>query len=192
MGNISIYDWIKIMLNPRALLGLDDSEEKCFQLYALLVCDQIWMTRNKTRFEGKCSNSLELSRQIMRSYEEHKQAWKDKLHCPMRKIIWKPPPNGWVKLNFDVAIREKTSLAIVGRDDKGDLIFAWIEQVGQDSPLVGEAKVALCAIRKAIDKGFSKVFVEGNAWNVIDPLRNAGMKPLWSIAKLVADILDLV
>ena len=42
----------------------------------------------------------------------------------MRKALLKPPPNGWVKLNFDVVVKEeKTSLAIVGREDKGDLIF---------------------------------------------------------------------
>ena len=49
--------------------------------------------------------------------------WEDKQHSPMRKVIWKPPPNGWIKLNFD-ARQEKTSLTIVGIDDKGDLIFA--------------------------------------------------------------------
>ena len=76
------------------------------------------MTRNKTKFEGKSSNPLELFRKILRSYEEHKQACKDNLHSHIRKAIWKPPPNGWVKLNFDAAIREeKNSLAIMGKDD---------------------------------------------------------------------------
>ena len=73
MGNFSIYDWIKIILNSKSLLILDEFEAKCFQLYVVIVCDQIWMTRNKTKSEGKCSNPLELSRQILRSYEEHEQ-----------------------------------------------------------------------------------------------------------------------
>ena len=119
---------------------------------------------------------MELSRQILRSYEEHKQAWKDNLHNPIRKAIWKPPPYGWVKLNFDLAVREeKTSLAIVGRDDKGDLMFAWAKQIEPGSPLMGEAKATLCAIKRAIENGFSKIIVEGDAWNVIDPLSNTGM-----------------
>ena len=156
MGNISIFVWIKIILNPKGLLGLDDCDVKYFQLYALIVLDQIWMTRNKTKFEGKSSNPLELSRQILRSYE-HKQAWKDNLHSPIRKAIWKPPPYGWVKLNFDVVVREeKTSLAIVGKDDKGELLFAWAEQIEPGSPLVGEAKAALCAIKRATEMGFLK------------------------------------
>ena len=119
---------------------------------------------------------MELSRQILRSYEEHKQAWKDNLHNPIRKAKWKPPPYGWVKLNFDVAVREeKTSLAIVGRDDKGDLMFAWAKQIEPGSPLMGEAKATLCAIKRAIENGFSKIIVEGDAWNVIDPLSNTRM-----------------
>ena len=131
---------------------------------------------------------MEPTRQILRSYEEHKQAWKDNLHSPIRKVIWKPPPYGWVKLNFDVAVREeKTSLAIVGRDDKGELLFAWAEQIEPVSPLVGEAKATLCAIKRAIENGFSKIIVEGDAWNVIDPLSNAGKTPHWSIVEVVTD-----
>nr|XP_023927580.1 uncharacterized protein LOC112038979 [Quercus suber] len=193
IGNISICVWIKIILYPKGLLGLDDCDVKYFQLYALIVLDQIWVTRNKIRFEGKSSNPLELSRQILRSYEEHKQAWKDKLHSPIRKVEWKPPPYGWVKLNFDVAVREeKISLAIVGRDDKGVLVFAWTEQIEPSSPLVGKAKAALCAIKRAIENGFSKIIVEGDAWNVIDPLSSAGKTPHWSIMEVITDILDLV
>ena len=193
MGNISIFVWIKIILNPKGLLGLDDCDVKYFQLYALIVLDQIWVTRNKIRFEGKSSNPLELSRQILRSYEEHKQAWKDNLHSLIRKAIWKCPPYGWVKLNFDVVVREeKTSLAIVGKDDKRDLLFAWAEQIEPGSPLVGEAKAALCAVKRAIENGFSKIIVEGDAWNVIDPLSNTGNGPHWSIVEVVTDILDFV
>ena len=80
----------------------------------------------------------------------------------------------------------------MGRDEKGDLIFAWAEQVELSSPLVGEAKVALCVIKRAIENGFSKIIVEGDACNVKDPLSNTGMKPHWSIAEVTADILDFV
>ncbi|KAL0014567.1 hypothetical protein SO802_001636 [Lithocarpus litseifolius] len=76
--------------------------------------------------------------------------------------------------------------AIVGRDYKGDLIFAWAEQVEPGSPLVGEVKAALCAIKRAIENGFSKIIVEGDA------LSNTGMKPHWSVAEVITDILDFV
>ena len=34
------------------------------------------------------------------------------------------------------------------------------EQIVLVSPLLGEAKAALCAIRRAVDKGFKKIIVE--------------------------------
>ena len=34
--------------------------------------------------------------------------------------------------------------------------------------------------------------MEGDTWNVIDPLRNTDMKPHWSIVEVVANILDRV
>lgn len=83
------------------------------------------MTRNKTRVKGLKSNLTELSRQILRSFEEHKQAWCAQSKRHMREIKWQALPER-VKLNFDLAIRdEKTSIVVVCRDDKGVLLMAW-------------------------------------------------------------------
>ena len=114
MGNISIQDWIKIVLNSKSCLGLKVDEVNQFQLFALILCDQIWMTRNKARVEGLKSNPTELLRQILRSFKEHNQAWRAQPKRHMREIKWQAPPESWVKLNFDPAIRdEKTSIVVV-------------------------------------------------------------------------------
>ena len=52
MHNVSIADWVKMIINPMHGLGLKGEEAKGFQLYAAILCDQIWMTRNKARLEG--------------------------------------------------------------------------------------------------------------------------------------------
>ena len=80
----------------------------------------------------------------------------------------------------------------MGRDDKGELLFAWAKQIEPGSPLVGEGKAAFCAIKRAIENEFSKIIVEVDAWNVIDPLSNAGKTPHWSIVEVVTDILYFV
>ena len=80
----------------------------------------------------------------------------------------------------------------MGRDDKGELLFAWAKQIEPGSPLVGEGKAAFCAIKRAIENEFSKIIVEVDAWNVIDPLTNAGKTPHWSIVEVVTDILYFV
>ena len=126
MGNISIQDWIKIVLNSKSCLGLKVDEVNQFQLFALILCDQIWMTRNKARVEGLKSNPTEILRQILRSFKEHNQARRAQPKRHMREIKWQAPPESWVKLNFDPAIRdEKTSIVVVCKDDKGVLLMAW-------------------------------------------------------------------
>ena len=46
-----------------------------------------------------------------------------------------------MKLNFDAAIGdEKTSIALVCRDDKGVLLMAWAEQIDPGSPILGEQR----------------------------------------------------
>ena len=126
MHNVSIADWVKMIINPKHGQGLEGEEDKDFQLYAEILCDPIWMTRNKARVEGLKSNPTELLRQILRSFKEHNQAWRAQPKRHMREIKWQAPPESWVKLNFDPAIRdEKTSIVVVCKDDKGVLLMAW-------------------------------------------------------------------
>lgn len=81
----------------------------------------------------------------------------------MKNTTKQAPPSEWIKfkLNFDAATTyEKTSLAVVGRDEKGTLLMVMAEQTVLASLLQGEAKAALCAIRRAVDEGFKKIIVE--------------------------------
>ena len=76
-------------------------------------------------------------------------------------------------MNFDAVIREGKSLvAMVARDQRGNLVAAWTEQLDQTESLLEEAKVAWLAIKKAADEGFKRTILEGDALNVIEPLRN--------------------
>lgn len=40
--------------------------------------------------------------------------------------IWKPPPNGYVKENFDASLRKKvgTSIGVIYRDNEGQILVA--------------------------------------------------------------------
>ena len=116
LSNIYIYiyiyilDWVKIILYLKTNLGLDDESAEEFQLYSLLMCDQIWYSRNKARVEGSKSNPIELARQIRRVFEKHKQAWSKLPRRPPKINIWQSPPNSRVKLNFDAAIGKRKFL----------------------------------------------------------------------------------
>jgi len=56
---------------------------------------------------------------------------------------------------------------------------------------LGEAKVAWLAIKKAANEGFKSIILEGDALNVIEPLRNKVVVSHWRIKAVLEDILFL-
>ena len=151
------------------------------------------MARNKARVEGSKSDPTDLSRQIFRVFMEHKEAWKEKNERPSKDVIWSPPPKCWIKLNFDVAIREeKTIVVVLGRDTAGNLVLARSEQFESGNSLLGEARATWYAMRCVVNEGFQNIILEGDAWNVIEPLKKLDVTPHWSIKSILQDILFFV
>ena len=60
--SLSILDWIKVILNPKSMLELNEESVKDFQLYATILCDHLWVARNNARVDGSKSNPTNLSR----------------------------------------------------------------------------------------------------------------------------------
>ena len=122
LSHIDIIEWIKCIIDPKTKLGIRDEESLHFQLYASIVCDRIWMQRNKARMGEDIGSVVDLVRTIQSSFIEQKATW-DEVRGKKLKLFgssWIPPPVGWVKLNFDAAIREnKTTVVVVGRDNHG-------------------------------------------------------------------------
>lgn len=108
-----------------------------FSFYDTILCDQIWMARNKARVDGNKSFTTDLSLQVLKSYIEHKEAWDDQQKKPAKEKGWKHPPKNWVKLNFDVVIREeKITIAVVTKNEKQKLLSTY-RAVGSQQPFVG-------------------------------------------------------
>ena len=61
----------------------------------------------------------------------------------------------------------------------------------REAPLWGEAKVAYATVNKAIEAGFKKVIIEGDAWNVIEPLKDKKSSSEWTIDVILQNILAL-
>ncbi|KAK9988077.1 hypothetical protein SO802_028316 [Lithocarpus litseifolius] len=55
--------------------------------------------------------------------------------------------------------------------------------------LLGEAKAAWLAIKKAAEEGFKRIILEGDALNVIEPLKNKAVVSHWRIKAVLEDIL---
>ena len=85
-------------------LTLDDEATKEFQLFSAITCDQEWMSRDKAQVDGIKIAPVNLARQVYKSFEEHKQAWKMQCKNSSKDKTWILPPPSWIKLNFDAAI----------------------------------------------------------------------------------------
>ena len=93
-------------------------------------------------------------------------------------MSWSPPLSSWIKLNFDAAIREeKTIISVISRDSMGNILKAWSDQFLSNSPLVVEAREVWSVIRLATSEGYENIILEGDAWNIIEPIRNANVDP---------------
>ena len=83
-------------------------------------------------------------------------------------------------------------MAVVGRDSAGNLLLAWSEQFESGNSLLGEVRAAWFAMRCAMNEGFQNIILEGDAWNVIEPLKKSDVTPHWSIRSILDDILFFV
>ena len=98
---------------------------------------------------------------------------------------WSSPQKDWVKLNFDASIREnETSIAVIAISENGEMLLAWVDQLVSESPLLGEAKAALRAIKRAVLEGYINIIIESDAWNVIEPLSKYDAAPIRALELL--------
>ena len=61
---------------------------------------------------------------------------------------------------------------MVGKDNHGRVVLAWTDILDPGNPLWGEAKVAYATVNQVVEVGLKRVIIEGDAWNVIAPLKD--------------------
>ena len=108
---------------------------------------------------------------------------------PKSVKLWTRPPFGMVKLNVDAAIfSDKCWLAVVARDDRGNIVKYWSKTIPPNEPVVAEANVILWAIQIAKEEDFKDIIVERDAKIYFDVLKGNVRESLWSILSLCRDI----
>ena len=144
--DMNIDQWIKIIINPLEKLKIQGKEAREFSLFAAVHCDQVWKNRNQTVWGNQPVDSIKLSIQINKVFIQHKQAWQSILGEKENSPSWKPPPLGWIKCNFDAAVKpDKVVLAVVCGDSNGSIVAAESQEECPGEPLWAESKAALLA-----------------------------------------------
>jgi hypothetical protein len=171
LSSLSLSDWIKGIINPHLSFGIPKSDSHLFQIFASVLCDLLWFSRNKAAHDGVIPDISSLANSIKRTSLDHAVVWNST--SPSPKETWIPPPTGSFKVNFDTAIRDQFSAqAVVYRNSKGNIIKA-ISQINPPcDPNYGEALVAQLATSLATSMNLKNFIIEEDSQVVIIALQN--------------------
>jgi hypothetical protein len=190
-SSISLSGWVKGIISPNTAFGIPQSDVHLFQIYASVLCDQLWFSRNKVIHGGIIPDITKLAAAIKKSALAHAATWSS---IPAKiDLVWIPPPVGHFKINFDTAIRDRFSVqAAVCRDSHGSILKV-ISQISPPcTPNYGEAQGALLATSLAASLHLSNFIIEGDSLIVITALQFPALTFDWHIEKLILDTIALL
>ena len=94
----------------------------------------IWFRRNKLRVSNIDHPILQViptSQQALLNYQRSSNMQRtQRTNLPPNRVAWTPPPDGYVKINFDGAIFNdinKAGLGVVIRDSFGQVLASLLE-----------------------------------------------------------------
>ena len=102
--------------------------------------------------------------------------------------MWSPPSPSFVKINFDGSVNGTSAAGgFVIRDEFGRPLAAAARFAGKSSVPTAEARALRDSLKFALEKGYSKIEVEGDSKIVIGAITGS-MKIPWRLTSLVKDI----
>lgn len=108
----TIVDWLDFILDPRNMLLHLRHNWRNFILFAAVVVDSIWSTRNLEVGLSMCAFNLhDLQGYITRRWEEHLHTWA--LQQGSQVCNWTPPSLNVVKINCDAYVLQNKLIFIV-------------------------------------------------------------------------------
>ena len=107
-------------------------------------------------------------------------------------VVWATPSTGVIKINVDAAIYlDKSVIAAVARDYKGELIKAWAKTTVYKDPTIAEADAICWALELAKTEKFEKISIESDAKVCVDALLSPTDDCTWKIRTFTSLALEL-
>jgi hypothetical protein len=137
-----------------------------FIFKGVLILDLLWKARNNKVHGESFLEARKLMLDFGRVWSEHSAIHKSpglNNGVDHEAIKWEQPNDGVFKINCNVvAGLNFSSIAVVARDWRGNLVFAFSKKVNTIIPLQAEAEAIVWAGHLAISYGFSVVIIESD------------------------------
>jgi hypothetical protein len=88
-SSLNLPNWIKGILSPHQSFSIPLDDTQLFQIYVAVLCDMLWLSRNKAIHKGVIPNVTKFAEDVLRISLEHQAAWIYKSQ-PIQKS-WSPP-----------------------------------------------------------------------------------------------------
>ncbi|XP_059455141.1 uncharacterized protein LOC132185379 [Corylus avellana] len=89
-------------------------------------------------------------------------------------LLWKAPPEGYIKLNWDAAVDKETKrvgLGVVARNHRGEVLAMYCDTKASTT---AEALAASRAVLVAGNLAWNKIILEGDALEIVQRLSRSG------------------
>jgi hypothetical protein len=187
--SFSLADWIKGILTPNISFGIPLADLHIFQIFAAVLGDLLWFSRNQAVHKGVIPDALKLAENIKKASSEHFATWSPKKKIDKEK--WSKPPPCFCKVNFDTIIQEVFfAQAAVCRDSNGVILKVLFQIRPSCSPVFGEALAAQLASDLASSMKHDQVILEGDSSVVISSLQNPFCVLDWHIDLIIQDTIS--
>ena len=184
MNIVSDEDILKVVLNVDELSTLQMT----------VTMEAIWHLRNQVLHNGNEVNIISTicnAKNRVKEYLialDHEQD-KDR---SVKLTSWIPPPKNYIKLNVDVAVSQAfTSLAVVARNEFGEVLKVWAKIHDLCTPTQAEAVAIMWALNLATAENWCNIIVEGDSKICFDALSKAEEPSDWSISSIIHDVASM-
>ena len=181
---------VKIVIDPPWKLPKESREQVSLQM--IITLEAIWNLRNQITHNGGEINLISTIKGIEARVQEFLLSQEiPPQHIHMDVTKWSTPPPNVVKLNVDAAIlRNHSTLAVIARNDKGEVLKAWAKQSKCCDPLQAETSAVLWTLQLAASESFMHVIIEGDAKVCFDAIADNSPAP-WTVSSLITNITEL-
>uniref|UniRef100_A0A803P1Y7 DUF4283 domain-containing protein n=1 Tax=Cannabis sativa TaxID=3483 RepID=A0A803P1Y7_CANSA len=144
-----LWDWVKFIWGL-GKMGINTDE---VFLYASIMVDTIWTTRNDKVHNRSLPNMSQCVDYIYYSYADYRASLLP-TPSPRVEVCWNPPPLGLIKLNCDVKVGlDSMCLAVVARNHLGVMCGIQSARLDFSNALCSEAAACCMVLEVAKEEG---------------------------------------